>query len=557
MIKKPTLEMVREAVRVVSAAGKQVYASFMRRKWMSAFGSRLFSPENRVRFLVGSAFVAGFFLHFRNLDGARILDPDEERAYALLPSGPFIYLLCRPLYSLTQSESSGFYIAATLGFVSIILFYFISRILTNKWNSAISTLVFAVFPARISYARTLFPSVFIDFFILLLVLLVVVALIRKKEKEAIFAGLLSMILISVHPSVYFMLSGLCMALGLLWVFNREFLSLKKILTGGIMFILGLAGGYFLLEMVFMRLKEGYSFSGQFLNAYSTASDYSDVYSVWGGLQSFFGHLWRVIFVSPLSVFRAFYVFFAVGFAFRTFFAKKKDPVFYFIVYACFGLGVFLIGNIFGAHRGFEYRNLIWLCPVISWCAGYFCVEGFSSRRSATNAIIVFCAGIFIISSFVISYKVTTETYKTDMLNDWLRENNIPKRFLTTNLRIGERGDAERASGLPLVLHKEWTRTDNRYQIVWPLVHKYYQLGRVFYIVPSGIGGHAHLEKDDILFQGVTPIRSWPHPYTNFKYRFPFRNKTNKLYESEINVYKLSDIFDLRRPVFRGSIAAEQ
>ena len=521
------------------------------------FGERLFSPENRARSIVALAFLVGFFLHFRNLDGARILDPDEERAYSMLPSGPFIYLLCRPLFLLTRAEDSGFYVAATLGFVSIILFYFISRMLMDKWDSAISTLVFAVFPARISYARTLFPSVFIDFFILLMGLLVIAALIRKKEKEAILAGLLSMVLVAVHPSVYFMLSGFGMALALLWLFNREYLSFKKIMIGGIMFVLGLIAGYFLLELIFRMLREGYSFLGQFFEAYSTASDYSDVYTVSGGLKSFFGHLWMVIFSSPLSVFRAFYVFSAVGFAFRTFFAKKKEPVFYFLVYACSGLGFFLVGNILGAHRGFEYRNLIWLCPVISWCVGYFCVKGVLVRKFAINVIIAACTAIFIISSFVISYKVTIETYKTDMLNEWLRENKIPKKYVVTNLRLREKGDTEKVSTIPLVLHKEWTKRDNRYQIVWPLVHKYYQIGRVFYIIPSGIGGHSHLEEGDVLFEGVAPVKSWPHPYASFGYRFPFRNKADMPYEPEINVYKLSDIFDRARPIFNKSISTKR
>ncbi|MFA6636982.1 MAG: hypothetical protein WCV56_07795 [Candidatus Omnitrophota bacterium] len=508
-----------------------------------SFYHKFFSAENRVRMVVALAFLSGLFFHFRNLEGARLFDPDEERAYAMLPSGPFIYVLCRPLFLLMHSaEYSGFYTAGIFGLGSIILFYLISRSLMDKWTSAICTLVFAVFPARINFARTLFPAVFLDFFILLLMLLAIYIIREKDEKKAVLAGLLSIILFAIHPSAYLILSGGWTALIVLWLFNREKVGVKSIVIGVVLYILGVTAGYFLLEQVFMRMKDGYVFSEKFLKAYSSATNYADIYSFWGGFRRFFGILKGIIFQSPITIFRGFFVCAAVIFSFKTFFEKRKPPLFYLIVYGCAGLGAFIAGNLIGAHRGFEYRNMIWLCPVVSWCVGYTCVSLFRKSGLTGRIFVSGLTWIFLISSFFISYLVTTEMFRTDMITDWLKKNNIPKSQVTTYLRLKEEGDTVFNTVPPIARHKEWSKTDHRYQIFWPAIYEYYRRGGVSYIIPSGTGGHATLEKGDIFFERASPVMSWEHPHTAFKYRSPYWGRPDRSYKPVINVYRLSDVF---------------
>lgn len=507
--------------------------------------------EKGLILLLIAALGLGFFLHFRNLFGAKFMDPDEARAMAMLPSGPFIYLLCRPLYALMQLEHSGFYTAAALGFGSILLFYLVTRKLFDRWNAVLSTLVFAFFPIRINFARSLYPAVFVDFFVLLLILVLVYVLMRKRYNAAIFAGMISAVLIAVHPFTYSVLFGIVLALILLWFFNRDKISLHEVRNFSFMYALGAIVWYFLLEQLFMRIKPGYIFTEQLLGFHSYSQDFTDVESFFGGLGRFLAVLHRIIFESPITIFRGIFVGFSVIFSLKVFFRRKKSPLFFFIIYGIGGVTALLAGDLLNVHGGLAHRVLIWLCPVVSMCIGYCCTEIFLKGSVVSKILVSVSFVLFMVSSVHISYLVTTETFKTEMINTWLKKNNIPKTFVVTNLHLREKDDTDGASMFPVRHHRKWTKTNHRYQILWPLLSEAYRRKMVFYIIPSGIGGFAHLEDGDAVFQGVSPVKSWPHPYSQFKYRFSFRGKSPDSYNCKINVYKLSDLFDMRRPLYKA------
>jgi len=127
-------------------------------------------------------------------------------------------------------------------------------------------------------------------------------------------------------------------------------------------------------------------------------------------------------------------------------------------------------------------------------------------------------------------------------------NILPDGFsFTTTITLAMLTNDYAVEYVPMTLHEKWEKTDHRYQIIWPIVHDYYRQGRVFYIAPSGIGGYFNLEADDIHFKGVSPLKTWEHPYSKFKYRFPQREKPENSSGHAINMYKLSDIFNKIKP----------
>lgn len=120
------------------------------------------------QFILTLAFLLGAFFLFHNLHGATYLDEDESRVFALLPSGPLLYILCHPIYFLSNHNlSSPFYFIAFIGLISLYLVWKITSLLFEERIACYAALCYAVYPLHINYSRTLYPAAFVDFFFLL------------------------------------------------------------------------------------------------------------------------------------------------------------------------------------------------------------------------------------------------------------------------------------------------------------------------------------------------------------------------------------------------------
>ncbi|MBF0253801.1 MAG: glycosyltransferase family 39 protein, partial [Candidatus Omnitrophica bacterium] len=128
------------------------------------------------------AFVAGVFLHFSNLHGAIYLAEDEARSFTLMSSGPLMYLMSHPIYTIFREQSAVFYLAGTLGALSILWLWMFARTLFGGRWAAWAALLYALWPNRINFDRTLQPSVFVEFFFLLALWLSALAATRRRGR---------------------------------------------------------------------------------------------------------------------------------------------------------------------------------------------------------------------------------------------------------------------------------------------------------------------------------------------------------------------------------------
>ncbi|OQX81026.1 MAG: hypothetical protein B6D56_03655 [Candidatus Omnitrophica bacterium 4484_70.1] len=499
-----------------------------------------FKREKEVYFLLILSLIVGAFLHFRNLNEAVYLDPDEARAFTILSSGPLIYLICRPIYKLFLTESSVFVWAGVLGFLCIIFFIFICRLSFDKKIVAYATFFYTIFPFRINYARRLYPAIFVDFFFLLLLLSLIYSILKNKIWMVTISGFLSSALIFIHPFTYCILWGIIVSLSYFWYKKREKIKVREAFKFSLLYFLGFIIGFFILERIFMEIKPGYIYSQQLFNFHKSVL--LRVEGEGNNLASFFITLFKTMVASPTDLFRSTFVISAVLFSIFYLFKKKEKEnlLLYFIILTISGVGIFIIMAGLDLHK-VRYRHFIWLSPTFSLCIAYFIKTNLQSSNMIRKIIIILATVIFVFTSFFESYMVTEETFKMDKIKKWLKDNNIKKNEILTFLHLYSPGDKVGCSLPPVGKAPSYTPSNEKYLIIWPLVYRAYTLGLCKYIIPSGIGAHAHLEEDDVILKNVRPLVSWPHPYYKFKYRF-FGSKVREPTPLFINFYRLKDVF---------------
>ncbi|MDD5070130.1 MAG: glycosyltransferase family 39 protein [Candidatus Omnitrophica bacterium] len=496
---------------------------------LKIFSDFLWSKRKKI--LVLSIIALLGFLHFRNLSDAVFIQPDEARPFALLRTGPFLYLLCSPLYKIFHTQSSIFYFAAFLGFANIFLYYYIIRRMTNPVVALYSACFYAFLPFRFNYVRFLYPAVFIEFFVLVLAIVLHRVLIEKEKYWIIGCGLLTAVLLYIHPFIYALILSMLVSLIIFGWPQLKRRPKSYFLGLALWYLLSFLAGYLVLEKILLYINPGYSFTEKLFIFHDRVIE--GIVKDGNTLSLFFRIMWQFIVLSWCSVIRNSLLIIS-WLAGLFFIFKKREPNLLFIVsFGFLGIGFFFLFSFFKMHEVYD-RHLIWTGLVLSFLSGYslYSFLGFSQK---TKKIVMIVFSFLIILMAFKNYQITVETFKNDQIKAWFKQRNIPKKRVLTFLNLYSLGDKDGRS-FPPVFFK-----DDRYHILWPLILNAYRKGLFDYIIPSGLGLYAELAEDDIFLKNVSPLSSWEHPYTEFKHRFYLLRDKNekKIY---INIYRLADVF---------------
>lgn len=499
---------------------------------------------NYLYFILILALALGAFLHFRNLDNAIFLDEDEARPFQLLNSGPLIYLICSPIFDIFLTQASVFYIVAFLGFFSIVLIYFIFRFSLDNRSAIYATLIYAVFPLRIDYARTLYPAIFVEFFFLLAFLFAYLSLLKRKAWLMVPVGIFSACILFGHYFGYALIFGIIMFILLFYFTQKRAMQDFNLLGSILRFVLGFLLAYFFLEKVLLMIDSNYFYIQKIISFYGFEIASAKYYIK--ELPAFIKTIVSRITLSTQSLIIAAVSAIALIFGFLIAFRKKKLNILLFSVPYISGTSLFILLASLQYHS-IKERHFVWLVSLFSLLAAFLAIrlwERFQGKvKIIIGAFYIFFLGLL----FLESYQVTVETYKNTEIISWLENNNIMKKEVLTYWNLFTPKDKGKFNISPIPIYFEdrkltndplWFIRDAKFRIYWPMIILAYQLGKCKYIITSGISSKFTLGEDEPFLQDVTPLKSWLHPYSRLKHRV-YYVKGQPHY---IKVYSLAHVF---------------
>ncbi len=492
--------------------------------------------KNRLSIILIFTLVFSAFLHFRDLGGVTILDDDESRAFVLQGSGPLLYFICRPFYLLSgRDQASAFYIAALLGFINIILFYLLCRKLFDKDLSKLAAIIYALYPVRMNYARTLYPAVFIESAFLLALLFLFSGLNTRKSWQGFVFGVSTVAIFFMHYSGYALVIALILAVIGLSIFTRDKINRLCWFQFNVHFVLGVVLGYCLFWFLLFWHSPGYDYLGQLFWFMKREETYmahirTPVYFHSGIFYQMFSSL-QYILISSVTAISCLYV------LVYSIIIRKKPVLLFFSVF-CIAASLLAVVAFLGRHP-LKIRHLVWMVSVYAVSIAQLISFLSAQRKCIANlaAKVILC--VFISVAAYESYQITAETFNLTPIKSWLKQNNIPKsQIITSWWMLNRVDDPDVASFIPTDFRKNAGIGGSfGFVLIWPFIFDAYQQGSCKYILTSGISGRCYIGYDDIMLKHVKPVMSWLHPYFKFKRR-PFCRPV-PLY---INLYRLDDVF---------------
>ncbi|MDD5069497.1 MAG: hypothetical protein PHV17_02115 [Candidatus Omnitrophica bacterium] len=474
----------------------------------------------------------GFFLHFRNLKDAVCLYPDEVRAFTLMPSGPMIYLLSHPLFKIFSRINAPYYLIAVLSVLSIGLLYWLVKNVFNASIAGYTVLIYTLLPFRIHYSRILYPAVFVDFFLLLLLLSLYYSLIRTKPYLILLSGLLSSCLIFIHPMTYAELCALLITIITTTIAEKEKANYNRLFKLSLIYIAALILSFLLLEKLFILIKSDYIYSKQLLGFHHEVK--SGIIRDGNRVVELIKTILTITTHSLGSFYRTLTILFSIVIGLIFAFKDKDRKFIYTSVFFISGLTVFITMASLKLHET-HLRHFVWLSPFFSLSLAYVLLKTKTDKK-----IIYSLLFIFLVSSAVKSFKLTEETFTTNGIKTWLKQNNIEKKEIITFLMLQSPKDKTSAAQIPCRNREHWYSIyPKKQEILWPYVYAAYKQNLIKYIIPSGPGTLAYLGEDDPMLDDLTPVKKWLHPNWKFKNRFANQDFENPVF---IKVYSLNDVF---------------
>ncbi|MEI8175716.1 MAG: glycosyltransferase family 39 protein [Candidatus Omnitrophota bacterium] len=491
---------------------------------------------------LGLGLALGIFLHLRNLYGVVYIDEDEARAFNLLSSGPLIYLICAPVYNLFHHlQRSVFFFAGLFGVASILLVYAAGcQLGIGRSRAAFAALIYAIYPLRINYARTLYPAVFIEFFFLVAFLAAARGLSKKNHGLIFLSGISCACIFFTHYCGYAIIAGLSFFIvaSSLEKGDRFSLVARRVAF----FAGGFCAGYLALDATLAVAGHGYEYTRQMLTCRTTELHYAQ----WVREVPFFlRDLGKGVTGSWQWVFISLIVTGAVSYGIVTaWFGKERSLRWFFLIFIVGG--ALFIGLAYAGCHSIKERHFVWFSSFFSIAATGAVAALFTRTSRGGKAVLGCCAAVFIGVLFFESYQITVETFKITEMRSWLERNHISRQEVITSWwTINFLGDTEVTSLVPGHFVTEgairdpslWYRNDPRFKIDWASVGKAYEIGVCRYLLTSGTSARFTLGEGEELLQRVHPLMVWPHPYCAFRRR-PFY-VPGKIF---IKLYDLRDVF---------------
>ncbi|MDD4294677.1 MAG: glycosyltransferase family 39 protein [Candidatus Omnitrophica bacterium] len=463
-------------------------------------------------------------LYFSNLYGAVYLQPDEARAFTLLGTGQFLAIINYPVISIFKSEHSAFYLFAFFGLMNVVLFYYVVKDVFNKNIAFFSFLFFAVFPFNVNYIRSLYPVVFMEFFLILFFLYLYKFHNKKRLTTAFVLGLLAGMLFFVHPVSYFVVLP---AVGYFaFLFIQEKTTYESLIKYFLILLTGIIAAVLFVALACHLIDKNFDlWGGLFSVGGMTVHDAKMTDAVFL-IKDLVRRCLRSRYEIVKSILTIFFIFSGIVLGIR-----NKDKYIRFVLFTVLGWLFFYFSLGFLEIVVVQYRHIIWLslpfALFIGYVVSYNGLTGNVYRRRAVYLCAIILFGIFVFEDICI----VRETFRKDVINSFLKENNIRKDRLITMLHLYEDDDAYYVSRVPTYVHR------GKRLIAWPYLRKAYNAGLFDYIIPEGLGAYVTVGLKDPMFEGVKPVKTWPHPYKAYKYRHPYTNE-----DVSFNMYRLSDIF---------------
>ncbi|MEI8345438.1 MAG: glycosyltransferase family 39 protein, partial [Candidatus Omnitrophota bacterium] len=338
---------------------------------------------------LGAVFVLAAFLHFRNLGGVVYLNEDEARAFTLMTSGPLIWAMGSPVYAFFgRTQAAVFYLAAFLGLCSSWFFYRWCRLWFDGRTALAATLVYAIFPLRINYARTLFPPVFIEFYFMAALWSASVGLLKHSQRRMALSGIFCAAMLFVHVACYSMVFALFCAAVVYGYVERRQIGAAHLWRLFSAMAVGLLGGFLFLEIGFIIVGRGY----EYISKSVIMNDYTHLYARYAQTTRRFVPefldqwrrlpLWFVIFPSTVA---------AVILFFMHTFRQKSSRLYFICVLYGVGLGLFLLMAITGVHTIYE-RHFVWLSSLCAVAVAATLMRLWAAaRRPAKKGLVAFAA----------------------------------------------------------------------------------------------------------------------------------------------------------------------
>jgi hypothetical protein len=451
----------------------------------------------RTHALMALGVLAGAFLHFRNLDGVVYLDPDEARSTSLLKSGPMLYLLGRPISLFFMWDQSAlFYLAASLGFASIILFYGILRLMTTNRVALVSSFIYTLWPIRINFARTLYPSVFVEFFFLVSLLSILFGLKHKRPLYVALGGIMAGFEFFCHAYSYASIAGLLLMI-LLYTFfenNNDPCVRKSNLPLTFLCCAGLTGLGIGTSLYF--IGDGYNFVVNLFQVGKYVMDWSrqDQMQITPG----FFRMADPAFSPYLILGSLPFVILLVVKAF-----VRKNKTLLFLLAPFFGgSALFIVLGYLKLHVMFD-RHFVWLSSVFALGIGSQVVSWMDHGGAVQKKVICILLALFTLVLMTRSYLITEETYKITEITSWLRSQDIKNSEVITHWWQINNSHHLKTKNVSSLIPGKFVPVDHpkpselvmlenrllsrRFQLDWRLIYVIYKSKGVRYLITSGLG----------------------------------------------------------------------
>lgn len=207
------------------------------------------------------------------------------------------------------------------------------------------------------------------------------------------------------------------------------------------------------------------------------------------------------------------------------FRKKDKKSLVFLMSYLLAAAILIILASEGRHS-LKERHFPWMASFfafsIAFTFSFFRKHPKRSIRIATGI----AAAVFFISLLSESYQIGTQTFKIDSIAQWLSKNGISKRLVTTSWwQLNTITDTENVSLIPLYIETKgkipkelWFLDSPRIIIAWELLSRAYQQHLLRYLITSGLASRIEIGSNELLLKNITPLMSWPHPYSSFNRR---------------------------------------
>ncbi|MFQ5646318.1 MAG: ArnT family glycosyltransferase [bacterium] len=394
-----------------------------------------FYQSSQALALLAFALLIGAFFRTAGLNNAKLVYCDEFRT--VIPyswESPLVNIVYSiPLYFFGNNNDVALFTTAFLALVNIYLVFVIGKSLFNAKVGSYAALVVSLTSTHIRYSRSGFSCI-LQSLMMLLAFWCLFLCYPENEREYRYTLLCGLFLGSAFTVYIPSYAAIAVIISLfLYIQIRKKKSLKEILLQ--LAILGASSiAVIFLVDVYYRTFAGSYFFRLFHYGKRSASfalPGISLFSVIGkGITDDGGLIQSGLLAGGFIYCLIEYI------------IKKERNTFLLVGFIFFSYLLYtLMGFRFHSVR---IRHFVYLISFLALAAGYLLSRIEEINKFAVIGLLV----VFLFLSLQKSYAITTQTFKTTLISDWIKQNNIKKNKIMSLLNIYERGIIRKQSVFP-------------------------------------------------------------------------------------------------------------